>query len=102
MSEFVPVASANEIAAGTCAEVWVNDTPVALCNVDGRFHAVAGRCPHRGGPLGQGSLDGPILLCPWHAWDFDVKTGATQMSSEIQLERYQVRIEDGRVLVKVR
>ena len=48
---------------------------VALFNVDGRFHAVSNRCPHRGGPLGQGFVDGAEVSCPWHNWTFDVTTG---------------------------
>jgi nitrite reductase (NADH) small subunit len=101
MSEPVRVATADEVPAGTCTEVQLGGEPVALCNVEGRFYAVSGRCPHRGGPLGQGSLDGVVLLCPWHAWDFDVTTGATQMNPEVRLERYEVRVENGQVLVKL-
>ena len=48
----------------------------ALCNVDGEVRAMAGVCPHHGGPLGQGALDGALVTCPWHAWQFDSATGA--------------------------
>ena len=45
---------------------------IALFNVDGTFYALDGVCPHQGGPLGQGTLEGCIVTCPWHGWQFDV------------------------------
>jgi nitrite reductase/ring-hydroxylating ferredoxin subunit len=100
MSEFVKVLPAAELASGQCREVLAGDTPVALCNLDGRFHAIGNRCPHRGGPLGQGALAGNLLLCPWHAWAYDVATGVSDVNSEISVPVYETRVEDGFVLVR--
>ena len=100
MSEFVKVLPASELAPGQCREVLAGETPVALCNLDGRFHALGNRCPHRGGPLGQGALAGNLLLCPWHAWAYDVATGISDVNSEISVPVYETRLEDGFVWVR--
>ena len=50
----------------------------ALFNVDGTFYALDGVCPHQGGPLGSGEVHNCIVTCPWHGWQFDVRTGQHQ------------------------
>ena len=79
----------------------VGGQPVALFNLEGTFHALAGRCPHRGGPLGQGFLDGSRVSCPWHNYTFEVTTGENVVSADLAVARYEVKVEDGRVFVKV-
>jgi nitrite reductase (NADH) small subunit/3-phenylpropionate/trans-cinnamate dioxygenase ferredoxin subunit len=100
-SEFQPVIAAAEIAPGQCREALVGGTPIALCNVDGVFHAIGNRCVHRGGPLGQGLLDGKLVLCPWHAWAYDVTTGCSDVNPDLRVATYEVKVEDGRVFVKI-
>jgi nitrite reductase (NADH) small subunit len=101
MADFVKVIAVDELAPGACKEVAVGGTAVALFNVGGTFHAIGNRCVHRGGPLGQGMLDGHMVMCPWHAWTYDVTTGVSTVNSEIRVPRYDVRVENGAVLVKV-
>ncbi len=101
MSGFVRVIDASELAPGACREVMAAGRPVALFNVGGAYHALSNTCLHRGGPLGQGVLDGPVVLCPWHAWSFDVTTGVNTMNPELKVQRFDVKVEDGHVLVKV-
>ena len=101
MSEFTPAIAVAGLPPGRAAEVVVDGQAVALFNVGGTFHALAGRCPHRGGPLGQGVLDGPRVSCPWHNWTFDVTTGANVASAELRVPRHQVKVEDGHVHVKL-
>jgi nitrite reductase/ring-hydroxylating ferredoxin subunit len=74
---------------------------VALFNVDGRFYAISNTCVHRGGPLGQGYVDGETVMCPWHAWTFNVRTGENVVNSELKMACYEVKVEDGQVLVRV-
>jgi nitrite reductase/ring-hydroxylating ferredoxin subunit len=101
MSEFVRALAASEVAPGQCVEVSVAGKPVALYNVAGTFYATSNTCIHRGGPLGQGALDGAVVLCPWHAWSWDVTTGENTANPELKIPTYPVKVEDGQVLVQV-
>lgn len=98
---FEKVVAAAELPPGRCMEARVGEKAVALCNVDGTFHAIANTCLHRGGPLGQGDLDGQKVICPWHSWAFDVTTGESEANPDLKVPRYETRVEDGHVLVKV-
>src|SRR3954468_10388909 len=64
---YIKVASLDQLPPGELLEVEVNNKLYALCNVAGEIRAVHGTCPHHGGPLGQGALEGSLLSCPWHA-----------------------------------
>jgi nitrite reductase (NADH) small subunit len=72
---FVRVAKATDVAPGQIREIQVQGTTIAVANVGGQFHAINNTCLHRGGPLGQGSLQGNVVTCPWHGWTFDVTSG---------------------------
>lgn len=101
MAEYVPVLAAVELPPGRAAEVTVGGRAVALFNVGGAFYALTNLCPHRGGPLGQGFLEGSEVSCPWHNYTFDVRTGENVVSPDLKVERYDVKVEDGQVFVKV-
>jgi nitrite reductase (NADH) small subunit len=101
MSEFAPAIAVGDLPPGRGAEVQVDGQAVALFNVRGTFHALAGRCPHRGGPLGEGFLDGSRVSCPWHDYTFDVTTGDSVVRADLKVERYEVKVEDGTVFVKL-
>jgi len=101
MSEFVPALLAADLPPGRGAEVTVGGQAIALFNVSGAFYALSGRCPHRGGPLGQGFVDGSQVSCPWHNYTFDVTTGENVVSADLKVARYEVKVEDGQVRVKL-
>jgi nitrite reductase (NADH) small subunit len=101
LPEFRPVIAVASLPPGQAAEVTVDGQTVAVFNVDGTFHALAGRCPHRGGPLGQGFLDGSQVSCPWHNWTFDVTTGENVASADLKVPRYEMRVENGQVYVRL-
>jgi nitrite reductase/ring-hydroxylating ferredoxin subunit len=73
----------------------------AVYNVDGEFHVLDGVCPHAGGPLGKGMLQGGIVTCPWHGWQFDVKTGQHCLNENLCHTRYPVEVKDGVVFACV-
>jgi len=94
------VASVAELPAeGGLVEVFADDRALVLARVEGEILAVDSVCPHAGGPLGEGDLDGATLICPWHGWSFDVRTGACGVDAGEHLETFAVRIEGDDVLV---
>lgn len=74
---------------------------VAWFNVAGEIHALDGICPHQGGPLGRGRLAGSVVTCPWHGWQFDVRTGAHQVNAAICHPRYPVKVEGTDILIQL-
>jgi nitrite reductase/ring-hydroxylating ferredoxin subunit len=101
MSDFLPALAVTDLPPGQAREVTVGGQVIAIFNVGGTFHALPNRCPHRGGPLGQGFLDGAEVSCPWHNWTFDVTTGENVASRDLKVPRLDVKVEDGRVLVRL-
>jgi nitrite reductase/ring-hydroxylating ferredoxin subunit len=101
MSEWIEIARSPECPPGTALERVAGDRIVALYNIDGTFYAIDGVCPHQGGPLGQGTLSGPIVTCPWHGWQFDVTTGCHQLNPRIAQPRFAIRVEGDAILVKL-
>lgn len=75
------------------------DKPMALFNIDGEFFAINHICPHRGGPLADGRLEGSIVTCPWHGWTFDVRTGEPDHPGGHSVAAYAVKIEGSDVYV---
>lgn len=101
MSDFVRVASISDLGVGKCATVTANGKEVALFNVGGTFHAIESSCSHRGGPLGQGELEGCVVSCPWHGWTFDVTTGASMINAEFSVQKYDVEVQGNDVMVRI-
>jgi nitrite reductase (NADH) small subunit len=101
MTEFIRAIATSDLAPGQCAEVTVAGTPVAIYNVDGTFYATSNVCLHRGGPLGQGLLQGQEVMCPWHAWSWNVTTGENAANGTLKIPTYDVKVEGGEVFVKV-
>jgi len=99
MPNFVRVVNINDIKPGENKMVNVNGTEVALFNVDGEFFAISNTCLHRGGPLGEGFLEGDVVTCPWHGWKFNVKTGENAMLPTAKVAAYHVKVEGNDVLV---
>jgi nitrite reductase (NADH) small subunit len=99
---FICAAKINEIAPGTIHELEVGGKTIALANVGGRFHAIENTCLHQGGPLGEGELEGSIVTCPWHGWQFDLTNGKIVQNPAVPgLACYEVRLEGDEILVNV-
>jgi len=99
MAEFVFAAKIDDIPAGRGKTVSLAEKRIALFNVDGAFFAIDDTCLHRGGPLGEGELEGCVVTCPWHGWKFDLRSGVMTMNPAARLSCYPTRIEDGAVQV---
>jgi nitrite reductase (NADH) small subunit len=99
---FVKVGSLKLLPPGSATHFEIGDgDAVAVCNVAGALYAIDGICPHAGGPLGHGALDGPILTCPFHGWEFDCITGTIPGDDLKLLATYPVKVEDGEIFVEL-
>jgi len=99
--EPVTVAKVREIPPGGAKVVVVAGRPVAVFNVGGTFHATDNTCLHRGGPVGEGFLEGSLVTCPWHGWQYDVTSGAIQHMPGRHVGAHRVRIDNGEVKVAI-
>ena len=75
MAAFVKVATTGELAPGQAKRVEAGGRRIALFNRDGAYHAIEDTCPHRGGPLSEGQVEGNVVICPWHGAKFNITTG---------------------------
>jgi nitrite reductase/ring-hydroxylating ferredoxin subunit len=111
------VARASEVVPGTAKMVTVAGREIGIFNLDGEYFALANRCPHAGGPLCGGKIvalvqsDGPgsyrlarhqeFLRCPWHGWEFDIRTGQSWCDPHsVKARPFPVTVETGESLVK--
>ena len=101
MGQFTKVATKSEISTGSGKAVEINGKTIAVFNCDGTFYAIENTCKHRGGPLGEGSLAGTTVTCPWHGWEYDVSTGECQMDSSIKVQKFDVKVEGDDIFVSV-
>lgn len=93
MAAYVRVAGTGDVKPGTGIVAEVNGQQIALFNVEGTYYAIDNVCVHRGGPLGEGDLDGAAVTCPWHGWQFDVKTGGCINNPAAKVVSYPVEVE---------
>jgi nitrite reductase/ring-hydroxylating ferredoxin subunit len=95
------VADVGELADGQAMVVDVAGRTIALFNVGGTFYAMDNACAHRGGPLGEGDLEGRLVICPWHAWRWDVTTGRNANNPAVTMTCYPVRVEPGGIFLEL-
>jgi nitrite reductase (NADH) small subunit len=101
VGQLTVVARAEDVPPGTSRVVKTGERELALFNVDGVFHATQAECLHLKGPLGHGRLDGRVVSCPWHGWQYDVTTGENEFDRALTLETFEVVVENGEVKVAV-
>jgi nitrite reductase/ring-hydroxylating ferredoxin subunit len=101
VGQLTTVARVEEVPPGSARVVKAGERELALFNVDGRFHATQNECLHLRGPLGHGELEGCVVSCPWHGWQYDVTTGENEFDRALALETFEVVVEDGEVKVAV-
>ena len=97
----VAVKALSELLPGRIAEARAQDCKYVICNVGGELHCLTGVCPHAGGPLAQGSLEGHQLICPWHGWQFDCRTGLSAPGKAVKLNVFPVTVKDGMIVIEV-
>jgi len=101
MAQFVKVASLSQLAAGTGRAVEANGRSIALFNVNGKVYATDNACLHQGGPIGEGMLEEEVVTCPWHMWQYNVRTGESLEDSMLKVETYPVRVSGDDIEVEI-
>ena len=102
MADFIEVARVDQIPPGSGRLFIVAGNDVAVFNVDGNICAIADTCPHAGGSLGLGKLDGRIVTCPVHGMKFDVTTGCFAGTSDSGVASFPAKVVDERIVVALR
>lgn len=111
------VAAVADIPPGSRKLVTVKGRPIAIFNLKGEFHGLFNKCPHQGGSLCDGmvtgliessepgqftySRQGEIVRCPWHGWEFDIRTGQSYCDpTRIQTRSYNIAVTQGQSIVE--
>jgi nitrite reductase (NADH) small subunit len=92
-SDLPPADEAREFPGGA--------KTICIANVNGVYSAMDNICLHRGGPLGQGMIEGGKVVCPWHGWAYDTKTGVPEQNPSAKVAVYPLKIENGDVLIEI-
>jgi nitrite reductase (NADH) small subunit len=96
-----PVPDVKPPATGEAVKVVVGGKGIAIFNVAGTLRAIESRCPHVGGPLEKGIVEGGGVTCPWHGSEFDLTTGAVRRGPATKgVASYPVRIEAGTMVLE--
>ncbi len=101
MGTLAKVADKSDLKPGEAKVIEVQGKTLALFNVDGTFYALDNTCLHRGGPLGEGELEGPVVTCPWHGWRWDVTSGANTNNPAVKVACFPVKVEGTSVFVEL-
>ncbi|MDF2722875.1 MAG: Rieske [2Fe-2S] protein [Paenibacillus sp.] len=122
MKQQYVVAKVSEVPPGTKKLVEAGGRSIGIFNIEGQFHALRNICPHQGAELCKGLIkplvisngpgdfgferEGEIIRCPWHQWEFDIKSGCMivdpktrTMSYEVTVEKFGVSVEDENIVV---
>ena len=97
--EKVRIAAVSDIPRGEGKSFSVKGKTFAVFNVDGRFYALGNVCPHRGGSLGDGFLQGNTITCPMHSWEFDVRTGECIAPGAGGVPTYEIEVDGHNLFV---
>lgn len=102
MADFVKIATREQLPPeGQAREFPVGDKMICVANVGGTISAMDNVCLHRGGPIGQGIVEGGKVVCPWHGWQWDPQTGEAAHSPAAKVAIYPLKIDGDDVLVEI-
>jgi 3-phenylpropionate/trans-cinnamate dioxygenase ferredoxin subunit len=101
MAEWVDAAASEQLAAGGRWLLRRSGCEVALFNVQGSLYAIDDSCPHAGGSLVIGQLDGTTVTCRAHGLRFDLASGCTRGGAGLKVRTYPVRVQEGRIQVDI-
>lgn len=103
----------GDIAEGAHTVVYVEGKEIGIYYVNGEYFAIHNYCPHQGAPICTGLISGTtlpsevydykygrageIIRCPWHGWEFDLRTGKSLFSDRVRIKKYEVEVRDGKI-----
>lgn len=99
MTTWHRAAAPGEMQDGSVKQVEAGGATIALACQGGKYYALDNRCPHAGGPLSQGAVEGGMLVCPWHGREFDLASG--QCESFTAVATYPVEAREDGIFVAV-
>jgi nitrite reductase (NADH) small subunit len=101
MSAFIKLTTESELpVSGQAKEFPCGDRVICVANVNGTISAMDNVCLHRGGPLGQGAIEENKVVCPWHGWQWDPRTGEAAHNPTVKVAVYALKIENGNVMIE--
>jgi nitrite reductase/ring-hydroxylating ferredoxin subunit len=116
VEDLVEVCAVCDLEPGQTKIVNVRNRSIGVFNVHGEYFALANLCPHAGGPLCRGQVtgtsmadapysiswhrSGEIVRCPWHSWEFDIRTGKTLTEPTRSVRTFKTVLKDGRVYIE--
>jgi nitrite reductase/ring-hydroxylating ferredoxin subunit len=97
----VEICGADQLWDGEMECFRAGDTTILLLKINGQFHAYQGHCPHQGAALAEGELEGGVLTCTAHRWQFDATNGQGVNPRSARLKRFPVQVVERKVLIEV-
>ena len=102
MAKWLEVSKVGDIQDGEKVCVSADGTGIVICQIDGDLFAAEDVCPHAGMPLGEGELRGSNLICPFHGYTYDMKSGKNvDWPDDVSLRQFPIRVESDRIEVDV-
>ncbi|HVZ83053.1 MAG TPA: Rieske 2Fe-2S domain-containing protein [Terracidiphilus sp.] len=102
MAELVRICAESELPGmGKVKEFAAAGRAVCVANVNGAICVTDAVCPHEGGPLGEGTIEDGKLVCPWHSFAYDPRTGATESDPELHLDVFESQVAGGELRARL-
>jgi 3-phenylpropionate/trans-cinnamate dioxygenase ferredoxin subunit len=91
----------NELDEGEKKPLLIEGDKLLLLRQEGHFYAISNKCPHMDCPLSKGILNGYVIQCPCHDWQFDIRSGEFLNAEEIKVQAYETKVADGKIYVNM-
>jgi nitrite reductase/ring-hydroxylating ferredoxin subunit len=91
----------DSLDPGKIIEIIIGGTAIAVANVGGSYYAISNTCAHAGGPLGEGSLEGTTVTCPYHGWQYDLRDGVCKTHPNAKVSTFPVQVVGNAVCVQI-
>ncbi len=100
-SQWIPVASADDLAEAAAMEVVLQGQVLAIFRSGGNLYALDGMCAHQGGPIAEGTVAAGCVTCPWHGWQYELATGIQTINRQPLQQTFEVREREGKIEVRL-